>query len=460
MTLLDTRKSPRLLPILGLLILIAAVGIILFTGASGMSRESIEQRLRQFSDQITSEAAKSGREARFAYGNITMEGWGFNKRATVENVSLEVAEKSVLDVNRWSLSTAKMLAEPDPVTANNLVFVLPEPINVIENSQIKTVVTFSAPLKFTYFNGMVNKTQRIEQNFHFPDKIFLTSAQTAGEPADKTNDVVISYDENPVFTIKSEPATGARDANYAFRDVKIAMGDGSQATIASLSSILTEKPGADKKPVGNYKLMLVDLILRDSERTSHAYTITTNFDYTGDIPSLSMNKMTLTPENSLITLNQLLIASDSFKIKAEGKLMLASDDPLPSGMINVDIDNVQSLINSELVPEASRPSVMDALQKITGQPVGSLTNVTIPVKREKSGMMYIGNVTFEELVASLLANMIRSAPPGAPVAVPPAEQKPADAPPPAPAVNAPPPVVAPAPEAPAPVAKEPVKGAL
>ncbi len=44
-----------------------------------------------------------------------------------------------------------------------------------------------------------------------------------------------------------------------------------------------------------------------------------------------------------ITVNALQLSRQDFKIKADGKLSLASDDPLPSGALSIDIDNVPAI---------------------------------------------------------------------------------------------------------------------
>jgi hypothetical protein len=444
---------------LGVAILAASILVILFTGAPGMTQIDIEQHLKQFSTDIGSEAAGSGREAKFNWGNITIEGWGYNKHGMVDDVSFELAEKSLLDTTRWTLSTAKMHVYPDPSMLRRLIFVFSEPVNVIENGQLKSIMTFSSPLKYVYYDGLLHKVHVIEHAVHLPEQITLTPAKTIDAASkDVPGNVMITYDKDPVWKFKSMPDSGERESEYLFRNMKIASQDGTQATIASISGGFKEKPGDDKRPLGNYKLAVIDLALRDSDKSTKSYSLSADINYTGNLPDMKQGRLVAATGDTELTLNQVQLTTDDFKVKASGTISMVNEDPLPSGKLDIDIDNVQKLVASELIPASSRRVVASALQKITGQPFESLTNVTIPLKREKNGLLYVGTVTFEELAAATFSDMLKNAPAS--------EAAPMPAPSPETAVpepdNAAPDVVPVQPPAAAPDEKkdEPVKGAM
>src|SRR5258706_11683470 len=144
----DSRKTSRLTQIVGLAILGLTVVTILFSGSSRIDRVAIEHKLQDFAEYVAHDAASAGKEGKFAYGSIAIEGWGYKKYASVANVTLEFAEKSLLGTNRWSFSTRRMLVVPDAVVPGSLFFIFPEPVNVIENSQLKTTITGAGPFQF------------------------------------------------------------------------------------------------------------------------------------------------------------------------------------------------------------------------------------------------------------------------------------------------------------------------
>lgn len=416
----DSPKKRFVKSVLGLMVLAVSVWVVLFSGASAITTENIELRLQQLGAHLADEAAQHGKEAKLTYGTIEVEGWGYNKRATVDNISLELSEKTPLNTtHRWSFSTVQMQVLPDPMLPNNLFFVFSEPVNVIENSQLKTIISFSAPPKYGYFDGRDSKEHAVIHSLRLPSQLILTPGKAVDEIENKGHTITITFDENPLMQLRLLPESHERTMVYGFRNVSIMSDDGSQATIAALESNVHETLGADNRPQGKSQLKVLDIVLRDHEKVSKAYSLITDIDYSGDAPGLEIGNWLSGSGASDMTINQMQLATDDFKIKMTGKVSLATNDPLPSGDVNLEIENVKQFLESELIPAMAKPSLTEALQKVTGQPVAALSHATLPVKREKNGVMYVGGVTFEELAATMLKGLFQLSAPAAKV-IPPA----------------------------------------
>jgi hypothetical protein len=415
--LLERPRPNRIIQIIGVLIMAASVAVIMFSGTSVITEDSTRSRLDQFAAHVYEHASKDGKEGVFSYGDIHVRGWGYSKYAEVSNVSLGIAERSLLDTTRWTFSTLRMDVLPDPVNHANVLFVFPAPINVIKNSQLKSVVSFSEPLKYGLFDGEENKTHTVKHTLYMPAQIILTPGRAVDSKLPPGQRLTISYDANPLVLFKTMPEKHEREAAYAFGHVHARSDDGSDVTIESLASNFSEKPGADGKPQGSYTLQISDLALHDAARTTKAYSFGFDISYRGDQPGLALSSLTPQAGNTEVTLNQLFLASDDFRVKAAGNFALSVDDPLPAGAVQIDIENVQQLLASELMSEPARKALVMALQKTTGKDASTLTNASLPMKRESKGVMYVGAITFDELAAGLLADMMK--PPARPQAMPP-----------------------------------------
>ncbi len=83
--------------IIGMSVLALAVIFILFSGSSELKEEQVTALLVRFDRYITEQAKQQDREAYFRHGAVQMEGWGYDKKAIVSNVSLEIVDKNAID---------------------------------------------------------------------------------------------------------------------------------------------------------------------------------------------------------------------------------------------------------------------------------------------------------------------------------------------------------------------------
>jgi len=395
MSALDAKKA-HLKPLIGVFILVVAVVIILFSGMSGITEANVGQHLQDVADYVAQEAGAVGKEAKLTHGKLAIEGWGFNKHATVDDVSLELVDKSSPIPVKWSVSTAKMLVLPDPVSANGLIFEFPGPINVAQGGQPKTVISFPMPLKYVYSNMQGSHGPIIVHALHLPNEMTFAAV------GDGNGRIVVDHDPNSLFYEKFMPANHERESAYKFSHVKITSADGMQLAASEITSNFNEAKQENGRVEGKYALTVSDFVLHDHDKASKSYNLSVSLS-TGRAPT----------GNTDTAINEALFTADTFKVKVTGGISTSSDDGFPSGNAMVDIDNVPHFLASELIPEQARKTVAAALEKVTGQPADKLTHAMIPLKRDKNGSLYIGDAMFAALAASVLADMVQTSAPAA-----------------------------------------------
>lgn len=421
MTFSTRKPASPLLRGIGIVALIGSLAMIFSTGSNPVSPETVEASLKRFGDYVATDAAKSGKEGRFSYGEIEARGFLMNRFAMVHDVTLEIKKQTLLESVSWSLFTPQMAVVPDAIMAHRLYYVFGEPVTVRKNGQSAATIAFSEPLKYGQSESHGKKATFLNQVFKLPPSITITPAAPEG-----AGSVVIAYDKNPTVEITSAPEIGLRKSKYDFRHINVTAGTQKPLSIGAYTTELNEKKDEKGVVQGQYTMAMTDL---QTEATPKPCNVNIDIAYVGDQPLLKLvGYVSSTPDTSA-TVKTLALDCADFKITAEGTLGRAPEDPLPSGQLNVKLQNVKELMASQLLGQQGREMLSQVLVKITGQPVDTLTNAEIPLKRDKNGTFYIGDVTFEQLAASLFSNMIGTSPlmPGKTTEpVPTAAEKPVD----------------------------------
>jgi hypothetical protein len=442
-------KKPSLLQsVIGMAVIVTVIFVILFSGASAITQENIKQHLDHFAEYMAKDVQGQTRTGKFSYGDIVINGMGFNKSAVVSNVSIEMSEKSTIDTPKWSISTEKMLVLPDPTMPSRLYFVFPDPINIIENSQLKTTITSSTPIKYSFTEISKDNAAKYTHALFLPNQIIFTPAKAAGDESAHANRTIVSLGDNAKLVEQFTPAQNKREAQVVLNNIKIDSDEGADTTIGAITAKFLETDVENNQVQGQYSWDITDVSgPSKEEKDGKPYSMNGDIAFQGEAPGIEIKNMAPVFGNTEFTVNKWTLSNDDFKILAQGKVAITSDDPLPSGNLSVSIENAGQFINSYLVPSPARAAITAAFQKVTGQPVEAQTHVYIPLKRDKNGVFYVGDLTFEALTASLAADALKLPPsvlpptetpstapaeqplPGLPVPVAPTDQPAAAVPP-------------------------------
>ena len=400
----------------------AALWFVRFGASSLISKEIVENELQNLSAQISEEAEEQGKTAKFTYGEVEITGWGYNKKAVVHNPAIEVAVKGAPEGKNWLVSTDSVVAEADPTNAQRAILSASAPFNISEDGKQKSVVSFAEPLKYAYTQLNVDGFKSAVQDIFVPTQITISqviapveggSAPVAVAPKNQT---IISFATAPTLQILSSAEKNKRIVSYDFSGLSVINDDGNKVTIGSIIGKFNKENS----------LALGDIVLANATHSSQPYafnldtaiagTITTPKAGESPVTTVADTPTPVAPTSVVskkITLNEISLAGADFKIHAAGDISVESSDPLPSGLLNFQIDNLQKFLGSEIVPAEMRGVVEAVLEKMTGQPASKQENIAVPFKREKNGVLYLGNSTFEALTASVLGNVLTNRPAGA-----------------------------------------------
>lgn len=405
MTLSTTKTASPRKRAIGLTILAASVVVVLTTPGSQINHAAVEKSLQRFNEYVATDSAKSGKEGHFTYGNIEIKGLFFTQYALVRDVALQIKKQSLLESVDWALTTPQMTVAPDSVIAHRLYYTFAEPITVKKNGEAVATITFPDPLKYGQMDIYHGKTTFLLQTFLLPPSITVTPIATPNVAAGPA--VVITYDKNPTMHTSSATDHPERKAEYEFKNIAFTSGTEKPLTADSFHSTLKEKPNAQGVVEGQFTM---DVKALKTDATEKACDIATDITYTGDQPLLKLAGFVSGSLETAVAIKNAGIDCADFKVTTTGTLARSPEDPLPSGNISIKLDQVNKLLESRLLTDQGKQLLAQLLVKVTGQTIESITNVDLPLKREKNGTFYIGDVTFEELAASMLTSMFNQAP--------------------------------------------------
>jgi hypothetical protein len=242
------------------------------------------------------------------------------------------------------------------------------------------------------------------------------------------------FTKTPYLNVISSGDQKVNSISYDLSDLTISKNDQTYVTIGKWVSDFSEKP-ADTlgHTSGAYMLEMQDIVLH-GKGNGKPYNVSVDTLFTADStdgalpeqktgeakpndakPDVQTDAQTGTAggdvdegptENRDVVLKQFVISNPDFKFSASGNFSNIKGDPLPSGEVNVDIENVQQFLASDLISAENRPMVENILAKVSGKPLEGQTNMSIPLKREKMGMFFVGKSNFEELTAIWLSGMM------------------------------------------------------
>lgn len=393
---------------------LALVIVIIFSGSGDVLRkENVEELLQRFSNHVQQEAALQDREAKFGYGSIVMDGWGFDTQAIISDISLEVIQKSLIDTSRLSISTQAALARKRSYGDNLIEFEFKEPINIIENSQLSKTITPSAPITYVFGEQQGSISNHV---IRFPEQLIISPV-----PADRDEEVVkermiLSFGKGNYLRAESTQAGLINKIHYFLPDIKVVNDNSNSLSIAEVTVNSSIQQLEENKFGGRLEWRVTDFIIHDGTTHSKPYNLIIDSDFSGGRVKLDYFNVMPSFSDMDFTVHKMALIGENFNVIANGKVSFAVNDPLPSGNLDIEIVNADALIASDLISDPFKNTVRSALKRMSGVKDNFSERTPIAIKREKNGILYIGGITFEELTASLLGEFFKLTPSSEPAA--------------------------------------------
>ena len=404
--------------------LLAALGFVWFGTGAFFGKGEIENNLQRLSMQLTDIGSSYGKEIRITHGAIDVQGWTLNKKAVVRDVNIEIAGKAN-ELLKFKFSMGDVLISSDPYNAQKLIIEISKTINIYQGDKIINTLALSEPLIYNYLPIAIDGAQSFQHNIIFPKKILAFGPKgdvIAESTTDNSKDLgdeklSLSFAENPTLEFV---ATDREDVNlfsYDFSGLIASTQGKNIIAFGTLKSQFNEEEGDEEgRRAGKYTFMADDIVLYNEENFTKPYTINVNTNIIVDAakgepakiatPSDIKNPINIASNDTRdreVKLNNITLSNPDFKIQVTGNFANTKGDPLPSGEINIDIDDLPKFLDSELVALQGREPIENGLAKIIGKPVAGEEQASFLLKREKNGVFYIGQTTFEELVTSVLS---------------------------------------------------------
>ncbi len=412
----NEKCSPRSI-ILFLAISAAVLWLIWFGSASLLGKEDVESGFQKLSAQLTEIGSPYGRDIKVTHGDISFEGWGYHKRAVVSNVAIEVS--GTLEPIKYTLATDSIVVSSDPINFHRIIMNLGAPIKLLQNESVVNTVTFSEPLVIAYEEMERDNVKASRSDAVFPKQITISKSQTASDLIQPG--IVISFASAPTLQFISAPEHKSSSLTYSLSGLSVLDNGQNVVNIGSVTSDISKTSGdAEGRISGKNIFKASDIVAYINQIATKPYAVNLDADVMLDEnPQASDKDESNNSENAYnsgvpdrnrdVVINDYTMSNPDFKLRMIGKFSNVKGDPLPVGQLNIDIDNLPKFLSSELVSNFSVSGLSAALAKITGEPVSGQTQVSIPIKREKGGTLYIGKTTFEELVASVFSGSIMPA---------------------------------------------------
>ncbi len=421
------------------IILVAALWLVWFGAGSLLGKPEVENFLQHLSSQLTDSGSKYGRKIKLTHGDIDIEGWGHDKKAIVHNLAIEVSPKDSPVPMVFSLATDEVTISTDPYDFQKLLMKISKPINVLQNGNLIYSIDTSEPLLYRYMQAQSAGIEAFHHDFVLPKHISVIARNASGVNNDQSSKAAkeefsLDFANNPIINFMIVPDRNTDSLTYDLSGLTLAMSGEKKLSIGTLKSENNEEPGDEEGRIaGKYNLESENMVLYKGQDSTRPYTLSIDTNTMADAleskdldepkkPSDAPQDATAMPGyenqrkgaliNREVVINKFELSSNDFMIHAKGNFANIKGDPLPSGEVNVEIENLPKFMESELVAIQGKSNVENSLVKITGQPLDGQEKASFAIKREKNGVLYIGNTSFEELMASMLSGMIMGNPSG------------------------------------------------
>lgn len=411
--------------------MVAVVWFIWFGSDALQGKSDVENNLNKLSQQLSDIGNEYGKDVKVTHGVIETDSWTTNRHSVVHDVKIEIKGKAPQDVLNFTLGLGDVATYADQYNPKKTVIEISNHVNLYQSNILVNSLSFSDPLIYSYTQAQPDNSSSFQHNIILPKKITLFS-ENAEAPHNEETDknslaedgkeekLSASFAVNPTIEFISNGVDDLSSVFYDLSGLTVANAQEKIISFGTLKSQFNEEDGDEEgKKAGKYSFVADDVVLYNGEAATKPYAFNINTNLVFDAvkaaaPAESSADVLknnfyndLNPNgNREVTINNVTLSNPDFQMQATGHFANTVGDPLPSGEVKIDIDHLQGFLGSELVAMEGKDMIENALAKILGQPLSGQDQASFALKREKKGTLYVGNTTFEELVASVLSGSV------------------------------------------------------
>jgi len=429
----EKKKRKFLLPAIIAIVALLIVGFVV--SRAGLDKALVKQRRDEVIATWKERARASGSDIEITYKDIEVSGSLIDKKVIVHEPEFRmrpVQQNTTPSSNHMDsiiISSPQMVIIPRSVDLSSATYSFPQPINLAEEKEPEKSllkVEPSTPLEVTVSESIKNNVTYMSTSHVPPASLKLTylRVQQAEGVEDQAPTVTPVYQ---VLTVnigagsKAESSFAADDSGLGTADVdykQITLVPEAQPegviTVAGINSHWSNTRNEKGFNVINAK-STVGPITADPAILPHApVAMDVDFSFEGPMSQIPTQEPTGEARDTLIQLKKLEISFKDAGLSASGNFTATPSDILPVGTAALKVTNLPLILDTlrknQVVTANNETWLLPVIEKITGAPVASLTDVDVPISRERGGAFLVGKSTFEELFALMLKSAMSGSP--------------------------------------------------
>ncbi len=367
--------------LLGIVAILATVYAVQTAGAPAYTLPLAEKKLHQLNDAFVKYAKISGRDAALHYNNISLIGFGPNKKANIDRLSLDILRPSWLNMERQTLSSENVEMLPNHMTPDSTLLQFSDVIHVITGSELSHTITPSLPLYLSSFSkedgletiqklslakgaSLVVDDKRAHYKLFFGDSLFGDSTIISA-----TASWLASLHTGPASLQKNDTIWNVSNAVIRLNTIK--------------------QSATDIESKGTFTL---DDITVANMPTKEPLSFNIAWNYKEAL------NVTGAEDSSELTIERGMLTNEQVKIASSGTLYFSVEDQEPYGELVLEISDVKILAASSWIAEDKRADFKKMLEDMIGQKLEKRTQEIIPIGREKNGEWKCGKIACNTLL--------------------------------------------------------------
>ena len=404
---------------------VVLVGLVLFALSRGnemIAKPFIETQLAKVAENIASQAALSGDGAKLTYGEVSVAGGIFNKKATISDLQLEYTVQLPFgNVQQTTINTPTAEVTADQIKSHAINIKFPEPFTLTREGYQPLSLTFDGKPIYTYQFG----EQLEEHQLDLPNHVILGVGTDSNDPVE----VAISYASGATLERQINQSTGENKSHIQFSNVTLTSNvESNEIRVAGFEVRSNERSGEPGIRQFKSQVDITDVEIQQLDKLSGPYSL--GADVSGDYKVTKVEEGVAGVTHVNMTVKQFNLKAKDYDVSVVGQFSRVPEDPMLFGSGDVTIQGLDAFRNSELIDINDDKLKDTVIGLVTGNQDVAAKEAAFTVKREQNGTFFIGQTTFENLIGTVVTHVLsqQKQPATAPAAPVPAEPAPAATP--------------------------------